>query len=125
LSHLTNDNAGVASQFRNEVHWHANRVCQRLVLVPDDQRQRVEEVDFPQQQFMMVRSYLTRYQAGIRKLARVALVLSVIADGEGLDWLSVAFGKQGCVGARVDAAGEEYSHWYITDLAEPNASSQF
>ena len=81
-------------------------------------------VAFPQQQFMVVRSYLTRYQAGIRKLARVARILLVIADREGLDRLSIAFGKQRCVGAGVDAAGEEYSHWDITDLAEPNASSQ-
>ena len=56
FSHLANDHAGIARQFGNEVHRQAYRVGQRFVLVPDDHRQRVEQVAFLQQQFVMFRA---------------------------------------------------------------------
>src|SRR5258708_8372203 len=73
---------------------------------------------------MVFRTHLLGYLAGIRKLAGVTLVFSVIANREGLDRLALSFGKQGCVGTGVDAAGEKNAHWHVTDLAKLYGNAQ-
>src|SRR5215469_2464841 len=124
LADLANDDAVVASKFGNVIYGHANRIRQRFVLVVNDERERVEQVAFAKQEFMVVGAYGARNLARVGEFARIALVFLVIANRKGLDRPALAFRKKRGVGAGVDAAGEKDSYGHVADLPEFDGSAE-
>src|SRR4029077_7630406 len=116
--------AGVAGEFGNEIHGHANGVSQGFILMANDQREGVEEIVLAQKQFVVVGAYRMRNLARVGKLAWIALIFFVISNREGPDWLAISFGKQGRVSAGVNAAGEKHADRDITDFAELNSGPE-
>ena len=95
-----------AGQLGNEVERDAGGPGDGLVLMPDEARQRVEEVLHADDDFVVLGADGLRDVAGVGELAVFGFL---VADGEGLDGpVEVALHESGD-GGRIDAAGEKHA----------------
>src|SRR5262249_28931359 len=95
-----------------------------LVLMSNNQIERVQQVTLCKQQFVMLSAYLSRDSPRVWQLARIALVLSVVSDRKCPDRLPLPFGKQRSVRARIDSAREKHAHRHVADFPQLHRGAQ-
>ena len=79
----------VARQLRNEVHGHADRISDWLVLRLDHVRQEAQQVVLCEQLLLMFGVYPSCHLSGVWQFAGITLVVLVIGDRKRPDRLSL------------------------------------
>ena len=104
-------------QSRHEVERNARGPGDRLVLVPDEPRQRLEELLLRDGHLVMSRADVL---GDIASKAQFAVASLAVADGEGLHRLAAQALHDRGDDARVDAAAQEHAQRHVAHQPQPH-----